>query len=345
MVFSPLWNEPSQAREEARLPEHWASVAESAGERLASDLKRAEQHTGGWANRDLTDSLVDAALCECLMHLGRTGCWGPANRIPSNTLWNVAGSILEVGFLQHRARFKPCGYAGDYEMLARICQQTCCDHPLGQAFDRYFLRQSAPRAVRLRTRQTTVALVSHFLEVGKPVYHVLSYGCGPAIDMQRAATQLSADQRNSLRISLLDLDPDALDHAGQQLEPLLPASAVDCVRTNLFRVARSDRADSLGQPDFLVCPGLFDYLDQETAVATIAAFWERLAPRGLLLVGNFAPHNASRAYMEWIGNWYLTYRTPLEMKQLALRAGLPQDRFNIACEPSGVNLFLVARKS
>jgi hypothetical protein len=48
--------------------------------------------------------------------------------------------------------------------------------------------------------------------------------------------------------------------------------------------------------------------------------------------------------MEWIGNWYLTYRTPAELERLALQAGIPRDRFSVACEPSGVNLFLVARK-
>jgi hypothetical protein len=109
-------------------------------------------------------------------------------------------------------------------------------------------------------------------------------------------------------------------------------------------VAQGTQANALGNPHFLVCPGLFDYLDEESAVAMISTFWQQLAPGALLLAGNFAPHNASRAYMEWIGNWYLTYRTPAEMKQLALRAEIPRDNFSIACEPSGLNLFLVARK-
>ncbi len=344
MVFSPLWNDPAAERDHAKLNENWSSIAVSAGEKLVADLELAEQLTGGWADGGLTDLLVDAALSECLLRLVTTGCWGEANRVPSNALWDVAGSLLEVGFLQHRARFKPCGYAGDYQMLARICQRSCCDHPLGKAFDRYFLRQSAPRAVRLRTRQITVALVAHFLKHEKSSYHAVGFGAGPAIEIQDALAMLSEVQRNSLRVTLLDVDPDALDHARGRLEPLVAPSSLDCVRTNLFRVARGDQTDLLGEPDFLVCPGLFDYLDEESAVAMISAFWQRLAAGGLLLVGNFAPHNAARAYMEWVGNWYLTYRTPIELERLALRAGIPRERFSIACEPSGVNLFLVARK-
>ena len=118
----------------------------SIAQRLVDDLGSAEKLTRHWADAELTDALVDTALSECL---GRPGaeCWGEANRVPSGELW-VAGSLLEVGSLQYQARFKPHGCAGDHEMLARICQETCCDHPLGRAFDRFFLRQAAPQAVR-----------------------------------------------------------------------------------------------------------------------------------------------------------------------------------------------------
>jgi hypothetical protein len=187
-------------------------------------------------------------------------------------------------------------------------------------------------------------LVAHFLNHDGPTYHVVSFGCGPALDIQGALSAISPTQRKRIRVTLLDVDPDALDYARHAIEPLLSPDVLDCVRTNLFRVAQGSQADVLRTPDFLVCPGLFDYLDDPSAVATVASFWQRLATRGLLLVGNFAPHNASRAYMEWIGNWYLIYRTPAEMKKLALGAGIPDDSLTIACEPSGVNLFLVARK-
>jgi len=73
-------------------------------------------------------------------------------------------------------------------------------------------------------------------------------------------------------------------------------------------------------------------------------FWEQLAPGGSLLVGNFAPHNPTRAYMEWIGNWYLIYRTVEEMHELAARAGIPADQVTIGCERLGVDLFLAGRK-
>jgi hypothetical protein len=69
-----------------------------------------------------------------------------------------------------------------------------------------------------------------------------------------------------------------------------------------------------------------------------------MQPGGMLLVGNFAPHHATRAYMEWFGNWYLLYRTAEQFEQLGLAAGIPAGQFHIGAERLGADLFLVARK-
>ena len=99
------------------------------------------------------------------------------------------------------------------------------------------------------------------------------------------------------------------------------------------------------QADFLVCPGFFDYLEDEPAAEMLALFYERLAPGGLMVVGNFSPHNPTRAYMEWVANWYITYRTPEQFRHLASLAGLPSELFSVGCERLGVQLFLVGHKA
>jgi hypothetical protein len=48
--------------------------------------------------------------------------------------------------------------------------------------------------------------------------------------------------------------------------------------------------------------------------------------------------------MEWLGNWYLIYRTPQQLEQLAIAAGLPSSAIGLGSEPLGVDLFLSARK-
>ena len=100
----------------------------------------------------------------------------------------------------------------------------------------------------------------------------------------------------------------------------------------------------LGNPDLILCPGLFDYLERPAAVGLLRIFWQQLAEGGHLLVGNFAADHASRAYMEWIGNWYLTYRSFDDLRDLAMEAGIPPDSFQIGSESTGTDWFLSAEK-
>src|SRR5690242_4501032 len=86
---------------------------------------------------------VASAIDDCLTQLSGRALWGPENRLPSSELWNIAGHLLSRGWLQNQARTKPRGYAGDYEMLARIYQNRLCEDPLGRLFDRYFQSQAA----------------------------------------------------------------------------------------------------------------------------------------------------------------------------------------------------------
>jgi extracellular factor (EF) 3-hydroxypalmitic acid methyl ester biosynthesis protein len=345
MVFLPFYIPRSDASAAMGAAADLLNEVRAVATDLVANLNEAERLTAGWSNECLADALVDAALSESLVRLAATNCWGEANRLPSSELWRIAGPVLEAGSLQHHARFKPHGYAGDHEMLSRICEQSCSTHPLGRFFDRYFLRQAAPEAVRARTEQIATALLAHCLQRPREQYRVVSVGSGPALDVWRAVRVLPRNRLDSIRVRLLDLDPNALDAARSRLAPFLPAESLDCLRTNLFRLAQGSRgAKELQTPDFLICSGLFDYLEDEAASALLDLFWRQLAEGGTALVGNFAPHNPSRAYMEWIGNWYLKYRTVEDMEKLGVAAGIPRRHFSIGCERIGVDLFLVARK-
>jgi hypothetical protein len=63
-----------------------------------------------------------------------------------------------------------------------------------------------------------------------------------------------------------------------------------------------------------------------------------------MLVGNFVPNHPTRAYMEWIGNWYLQYRSFDDMRRLAEIAGIPAECRTIGADRIGADLFLTATK-
>jgi len=347
MVLGPCWKASDSIAQQdgsEATAEVSARVREAAG-RLATALAAAEQRTDLWSNADLGAALVDTALSNCLFELAQTGCWGRANQLPSGELWRIAEPWLQTGWLQVQARFKPRGYAGDYQLLTRLWQDTCCEHPLGRLFDRYFQSQAAVHAVRARMEQAGAALVAHALEQSSNPYRALSIGSGPAFDLARAAEVLPAAERARLKFTLLDLDEEALEDARTRLSQRLQSEQIACHRENLFRLPTLSRATGLvAGHDFMVCLGLFDYLADAPATSLLRLMWQGLQPGGMLLVGNFAPHHATRTFMEWFGNWYLLYRTAEQFEQLGLASGIPAEAFRIGAERIGADLFLVARK-
>jgi len=328
--------------DEASLLQHVARAADQ----LVQDLADAQAESDGWQDERRAGELVFAALDDCLASLADTGCWGEANRVPSSRLWQIAGSWLEVGWLQHRARFKPRGYAGDFEMLAAICHETLCEHPLGRIFDRYFQSQQAPRAVRNRTRLVADAIAATCRKGSQVPARIASIGSGPALDVRWAVDALRVEEIGTLDVTLVDRDPAALEHARQLLATRIAGDRLDLVRENLFRLNRRAVAgELLGGCDLIACTGLFDYLQDADAAALLECLWQALAPGGRLLVFNFAPQNTSRAYMEWIGNWYLIYRSRQQMQTLADRAGIPRGCLSIEAEATGVDLYWDARQA
>jgi hypothetical protein len=317
----------------------------AAAAQLDSSLQSAKLATGDWKDEMLASALVETAVADCLRRLTETGLWGPENRLPSNHLWKIAGQWLETGWLQTRTREKPLGYAGDYELLTRIIQEECTTDPLGRIFDRYFQQQAAAMAVRDRTTLAATLLATDCLAKAPADYPVVSFGCGPALEIRRGIEILPWEVRPRVKVTLLDLDAASLAVAAQSIADVTTPEQVREHRENLPRLAGHARAAELiGCPQLLICLGLFDYLEATAAERLLRLFWDQLGPGGILLVGNFIPSHATRAYMEWIGNWYLTYRTFGQLRQLAERVGIPTNRRRIGLEVTGSNLLLWACK-
>jgi len=309
----------------------------------------------------LYDGLA-AALDNCLDGLRALDIWGSNNRLLSSELWNIAGHFLSRGWLLNQARTKPRGYAGDYELLARIYHNRLVDDPLGRLLDRYFQLQAAPQAVRNRMAMMTDWIIGAARTIPlllgeggwrsqpgkgpKDSVNIVVLGSAFGLEVRDALLRLDEVARGRLRITLLDLDPASIDFARDQLAPLVPADRLTALSTNIFRLPhRAPMAELLRGTNLLFCPGLFDYLDDAAAAAMLRCLFEQLAPGGSLTVFQFAPHNPTRTYMEWFGNWYLTYRDAGQFQCLVDSAGLSGASVTFGAEPLGIDLFMAIVKA
>jgi hypothetical protein len=312
---------------------------------LVLKLEAIERLDTAATNEDQRYLQLAAALDGCLAALNTLNLWGPDNRLPSSELWNVAGHLLARGWLQNQARTKPRGYAGDHEMLARIYDNRCCEDPLGRLFDRYFQAQAAPQAVRNRMAMMIDWIIESVGNRENPL-RVAIVGSAFGLEVRDAVRRMEHSTREKLYVTLLDLDPVAIDFAREQLSPLLPPERLTAISTNLFRLPdRPDAAACLSDTELLFCPGLFDYLDDPAAVAMLRCLFPQLAPGGRLTVFQFTPHNPTRAYMEWFGNWYLTYRDAADFSRLIATTDLPNAIGAFGAEPLGIDLFTTITRS
>jgi hypothetical protein len=314
-------------------------VRQAAAELVAA-LGPLETAIAGGGDREAIYTEVKAAIDACIDRLRSLQLDGPANQLPSSQLWNIAGGVLQRGWLQTQARTKPRGYAGDHEMLARIYDHRLSDDPLGSLFDRYFQDEAAPRAVRNRMRMMRDWIVAAAAGRSDSL-KVCVVGSALGLEVRDALKSLDENARRRVHVALFDLDPAALDFAREQLSSLIPAERLTTVSGNLFRLPTRPRlAAPLANSDLLCCPGLFDYLNDDEAAAMLALFDRNLAPGGHAHIFQFAPHNPTRTYMGWLGNWYLTYRTADDLARLAAAAGISSERAKLGSEPLGVDLLL-----
>ncbi len=300
--------------------------------------------SAGEADPHEVQSKVFQALQSSLDRLADTHCHGPANQLPSSEFWNITRSWLEQGSLQLHARQKPLGYAGDYQLLDRICREDVQGRGLGLAMDLFFQQQSAPQAVRNRCRSIAGVIHDLVVERNDQRIKIASIGSGPAWDLRWALQELG-DHRRQVLAHLLDIDPGALAFCAQGLRGLIPEDQLQTRRVNLKRLPRlQQELAALAGAQLIYCAGFFDYLDDAQAIQMLQTLWSCLAPDGELLVFNFSDHNPSRAYMEWIGNWYLIERTADSLRGLAEQCNFSSDGLEIGVEPAGVNLYLRIRK-
>lgn len=230
--------------------------------------------------------------------------------------------------LQGRATLKPRGYAGDFETIDLIYREHVSPDPAVCRWDQFFHAQAAPRAVRNRKSYFHSCLEAMIASAASPL-QVLNIGCGPARDVREWL-----ERRGSAAAAFhcLDNDTDAIAFASS-----LCRAWPEAVR---FTTANALRFQPRETYDLVWSAGLFDYLDDRHFVRLLRRLGQAVRPGGDLVIGNFGPHNPSRAYMEAGQSWLLIHRSAEHLTSLAVKAGFDAGRCRIGEEPEGVNLFL-----
>lgn len=240
------------------------------------------------------------------------------------------GDAFSARTLQGFAFAKPHGYAGDFEIIDRIYREYVTPDPGLTAWDAYWQRHSAPRAVRNRKHYFLDQLRSRAAALTRPM-RVLNVASGPGRDMLE---YFETDGVRETHFHCLDQDPEAIAYAANLCRQY--AHWITFTRTDVLRFRAREKYDLVWSA------GLFDYFEDRLFRVILKRLLAAVAPGGELIIGNFAPNNPSQHWMA-LCNWVLHYRDADELVALAEDCGVPRSCISIGMEPEGINLFLHIR--
>ena len=234
---------------------------------------------------------------------------------------------------------KPLGYPGDYVIMDFLYSgELRGDSAYARTMHRFGLEQPIAACVPLRMEmleRVIVETLHRFEHVAGPTY-VASLGCGPAREVERVVARGNGGA--PAHYTLIDQDDRALSYAYRRVFRALsegsgPATA-ECFYVSFSQLLKNPALfGDMAQQHLIYSAGLFDYIGTRQAQHLIGRLFDKLTPRGRLLVGNMRAPTQGAWALEYVLDWPLIYRTEAEMMELATGANAAEVR--LEQDPTG----------
>ncbi len=202
---------------------------------------------------------------------------------------------------------KPYGYAGDFEVIDWIyAKRVAASTDRGRFWDEFFHVQDAPLAVNWRRHRffDELCLVVEDREARQKPIRILSVGSGPCREIVDGLKALALDP-DGVAITCVDIDPTSVAYAKRLIQAELPRFD----RSFMFHIGNAMRFRSQVKFDLIWSAGLFDYFNQKQGAFLLRRLASFAREGSRLVIGNFASSHATRAWIEWCGQWFLTHRS------------------------------------
>ncbi len=248
-----------------------------------------------------------------------------------------------------RSFYKPLGYAGDYEMVNMMLQES--PDVGNNTYARIFHDLTTSVAACLAHRNRITILERLLAEEAERVteeeriFTVLTVACGPAVEIQRYIR--TQDLANQSALHLMDFNEETLAYVQERVEAAMDASGrkptVKFIRKSiddLLRNVHIENEEFLPTYDMIYCAGLFDYFPDNVCRNLLELYYQWVRPGGLLAATNVHPNNPEQFLMEHLLEWYLVYRDEAHLESLAPKGCSPE----VFADDTGVNVFLTVRK-
>lgn len=243
---------------------------------------------------------------------------------------------------------KPLGYAGDFKIMEDIYRNSPKTVGYERLFDNYFQMSAISIAVRNRRDDLKANLRSFARSFNGQQIRIMNLACGAAREIKELFDEDFDEDKKWLATATfdcVDFENKALYYAKNLL---CDCPNVNIIRENVLRLAITKNVTKLfnNKYHFIYSLGLFDYLNRRTCIKLLKNLRELLHEQGVLFIANVRDryYNPSVFYMEWAGDWNLTYKDDQEFKSLFIEAGFSGNKIKRLYEQQGVLQYIKAQK-
>lgn len=328
--------------------------------RYRSILERYENRTNGHALARKTDAGEALAILEERLIPEWRELWQRGNALVSPILDDparlraakrfterVVTPELLAGPIWRRSYEKPMGYPGDFEIMNHVYSwKNEGDTAYGRLMHQIGLITCECVATRMSIVQQAIAQTVAAPGREDREARIASIGSGPAQEIVNYLGIKSLPRPVSF--TLVDQEHQALDQAYRNIMPKTlvhgGAATVNCLNMSFIDLTRRQSSiKKLEKQDFIYSVGLVDYVGPRRARELVEALFDRLAPGGLLAIGNMrdAPEGCMWP-MEFLCDWTVHFRSAAEM--MALGEGLPTESAELEVDATGAVYVLFLRK-
>jgi extracellular factor (EF) 3-hydroxypalmitic acid methyl ester biosynthesis protein len=245
-------------------------------------------------------------------------------------------------WIGHRARTKPNGFVGDYEMLIKLYDEITPARGLGAYIDLCIQDLPLARAVRTRLKGARQFLLEE-IESRTGKVRILDVASGPC----REYHNWPHFEDREIEIVAMDTDPQALAHVTQNVSPTVNGgTTLRPVRYNALRTTVAEATvRQFGKFDVIYSVGLCDYLTDDQLIRMFAAWRDTLSDSGVMYVAFKDCEQYDHTPYQWHLDWYFYQRTHEEALKLFSQAGIDVDAMTTTKDETGIITNYIFRKS
>ncbi len=245
-------------------------------------------------------------------------------------------------WIAQRARSKPSGFAGDFEMLVKLYDQKTPARGIGGYLDLCIQDLPLARAVRARLASARATLLQEIAARSGSI-RILDIASGPC---REYLDWPECGKETSVEVVAMDNDLEALAYVASHVCPQLPRNtALKPVRYNALRTRSSETTiEAFGKFDIVYSVGLCDYLTDEHLIRLLGAWNEVLNEGGMLYIAFKDTLQYDKTPYQWHLDWFFYQRTLEDVLQLYFAAGFDTSQFVIDRDATGIIITFLSRK-